>query len=247
MKHYTKVLQPLILEFAYCHDPNIVKRNGRLGDKNIKKRPSYVSDNKAYAIINYLLDTSNDNESRNIKKRSINLLDFAKRCNPYWIKKNKGGGITLRYKDIKIAIFQALYIHNSILLDTNVIENRFIKLTCDIHTLEINKKERLAHIDIVNLKDLQLTHIISLCYILLTCEEYQELKNPNDKMKLKTLLYVLKKQILKYQKTKEINMNQYEALPLLEKIYKKEQSVRKNMQNIARHYLKSLLSINPNS
>ncbi len=246
MKHYTKILEPIILEFAYCYDPDLIKTSPKTNEQTTsKKRPSYVTDNKAYAIINYLLDTSNDNETRNVARRSINLVDFAKRCNPYWIKKNKGGGITLRYKEIKIAIFQTLYIHNSILIDTNVIENRFIKLTCNINSLEIDKKERLAYIDIVNLKDLQLTHIISLCYILLTCEEYRDFVNKTDGVKLKTLLVVLKKQILKYQQVREISIGQYQALPLLEKIYKKERIIRKNMQNIARHYLKSLLKINP--
>ncbi len=244
MQHYTKSLKPIIVNFLYSRlGSKIDTYSDEEKQKRMSKtkRTSYITADKAYSIINYLLDTSNENESKIIKKRTIDLLDFAKRCYPYCLIKKPNGSLTLRYKELEIAIFQTLFIHNSILLETQI-ENKFLKLTCDIHSLEINKKEKKAYIDIVNLKKLQKMINVALCVPLyadrIKCLEM--IKKEQDKQKFVILFNKLDTDLLRLLGPKE-NLTANEVTDIFLSMYFQEKHyITKAMRNLVQHFLSSI-------
>ena len=230
VEHYTKTLKPLIIDFAYSqYGGNILYSKNDI--ENQKKRKTYITHDKIYSIINYLLDTDNKSENREeqllTSKRTINLIELAKRCYPYCIKKTKNETITLRYKELECAIFQSLFIHNCILLHTGSIENKYIRLTCDIMSLEINKRERKAFIDIIDLKKLQSLFNIKLCLFILQSEifslytkTFNEETNHQLSLKIKKLLQVLEDIEISFESLIKIYNNNVKIKQLIIRLIK---------------------------
>lgn len=208
IEHYTKTLKPLIISFAssqYSSDAiygdSLNSAKSSKNNEKSQKRSIYISHDKVYSIINYLLDTDNKSENEEealLSKRSIDLEELARRCYPYAIKTTKAGNKTLRYKELTAAIFQSLFVHNSILLHTGSVDNKYIRLTSDLMSLEINQKERKALIEIINLQDLKSSFNIRLCLFILqtqnldlytsTFKDENRLKLENEKAKIIELI-----------------------------------------------------------
>jgi len=240
VEHYTKTLKPLIMDFAHNqYGANVLYNQNTQDDMKTSKRSIYITHDKIYSIINYLLDTDNKSENREEHllnaKRTINLVELAKRCYPYCMKKTKNENITLRYKELECAIFQSLFIHNCILLHTGSIENKYIRLTCDIMSLEINKPERKAFIDIINLKDLQTMFNIRLCLFMLETETFERYtKTFNEEASQKLSLKI--KKLLQAFNDIDVGI----SFENLIKIYNSNVKIKQLIVRLIKYYLKHI-------
>ncbi len=253
IEHYTKTLKPLIIDFASSQYGVSLFHNAEKSNTNAKnnskdhcnakgKRNIYITHDKVYSIINYLLDTDNQRENRDegfiTSRRTINLEELSKRCYPYAIKKTKSNTITLRYKELEAAILQSLFVHNSILLHTGSIDNKYIRLTCDIMSLEIDKKGRRAIIEVISLPELKSSFNIRLCLFILQTENIESyIKTFKEENRLKLLS----------SKAKLLEMFKFEnesidtttiTFEVIQKCYNSNAKMKQRLTKLAKYFLK---------